>query len=128
VADGLWKRIMTAPVDQDIAFFTDHPDRQARIREPAKKIEIGRQRGAAVVDEMQGEFWSLGDHDKSRRRVIVYRVPRDNPMYDPKKPQLLKIPILLFADETIVDEDRVLLPEVDRIMREAYCKMQGSGS
>ena len=113
--------------DQDAQFFTDHPDRQARIREPGKTIEINGQRGANVVDEMRGEFRSLGDHDKSRRRIIVYRVPKDNPMYDPKKPQLLKIPILLFADETIVDEDRVLLLEVDRIMREAAQKMQGGG-
>ena len=112
-------------MDQDAQFFTDHPDRQVRIREPGRTIEINGQRGANVVDEMRGEFWSLGDHDKSRRRIIVYRVPKDNPMYDPRNPQLLKIPILLFADETIEDRDDVLLPEVDRIMREAAQKMVG---
>ena len=111
--------------DQDAQFFTDHPDRQARIREPLKVVEINGQRGANVVDEMRSEFRSLGDHDKNRRRIIVYRAPKDNPMYDPQKPQLLKIPLLLFADETIVDEDCVLLPEVDRIMREAAQKIMG---
>jgi hypothetical protein len=115
-----------ATTDQDIQFFTDHPDRQARIRAPSKVVEINGQRGANVVDEMRGEFWSLGEHDKSRRRIIVYRVPKDNPMYDSARPQLLKIPILLFADETIADRDDVLLPEVHRIMTEAAQKM-GSG-
>lgn len=114
-----------ATTDQDAQFFTDHPDRQARIRAPSKVIEINGQRGASVVDEMRGEFWSLGDHDKSRRRIIVYRVPPDNPMYDPARPQLLKIPILLFADETITDEDSALLPEIHRIMLEARQKIWG---
>src|ERR1700722_9787577 len=117
----LWQRLM----DQDAQFFTDHPDRQARIREPGKTIEINGQRGANVVDEMRGEFLSLGDHDKSRRRIIVYRVPKDNLMYDSRKPQLLKIPILLFADETIEDRDDVLLPEGGRSMSEAAQKMAG---
>lgn len=111
--------------DQDAQFFADHPDRQARIRLPSKVVVIDGQRGANVVDEMRGEFWSLGNHDKSRRRIIVYRVPKDNPMYDPAQPQLLKIPLLLFADETIEDRDDVLLPEVHRIMMEAAKAMGG---
>lgn len=110
--------------DQDSQFFADHPDRQARIRVPQKVIGINRQRGTNITDEMEGEFWSLGDHDKTRRRIIVYRVPPDNPMYDSARPQLLKIPLLLFSDETIEDRDDVLLPEVHRIMVEAAQKMR----
>lgn len=105
-------------VDIDAQFFTDHPDRQARIRAPIKNIAINAQRGANVVDEEELSFKRLGPHDRARRRIIVYRVPKENPMYNPKNPQLLKIPILLFADETVEDNDAVLLPEIARIMRE----------
>ena len=112
-------------MDQDIQFFTDHPDRQARIRLPGKVRAMNKQRQVWIEDEMWREFQTLGDHDVSRRRIIVYRVPPDNPMYDPKAPQLLKIPMLLFADETIADDDRVLLPEVHRIMSEAARTMTG---
>lgn len=105
--------------DPDVRFFTDHPDRQARIRLPVKEFALNKQRAMGVVDEEELSFRRLGPHDFKRRRIIVYRVPKDNPMYDPAKPQLLKIPILLFADETIEDRDDILLPEIARIMRNA---------
>lgn len=113
--------------DQDVQFFTRHPERQARIRLPGKVQAMNRQRAVWVEDEMWREFQTLGEHNQDRRRIIVYRVPPDNPMYDPAKPQLLKIPLLLFSDETIQDDDRVLLPEVHRIMSEAAKAMLGGG-
>lgn len=91
----------------DTIFFNQFPDRKARMRLPYK-------------DEMAGEFWSLGDHQRTRRRVIVWRVPPGNPYYDPAKRPLLKIPFLAFADEAIEDSDAVLLPILDQIMAEAY--------
>lgn len=103
----------------DKQFFTEHPDRQARIRPPQKQIFINKQRATQFADEEELSFRRLGMHDRSRRRIIVYRVPKDNPMYDPERPQLLKLPILLFSDETIEDRDDVLLPEIDRIMADA---------
>lgn len=91
---------------QDVCFFFAHPGRQSHIRSP-------------FGDEMKGEFWSLGDHDRNRRRVLLWRVPPENPYYDPKKPQILKLPMLAFADETIEDTDAVLLPILHGIMESA---------
>ena len=102
--------------DQDARFFTDHPDRRARIRLPEKEIVVNRQRAAGVVDEMEAEFRTLGDHKRDRRRVLVWRVPEGNPFYDPDRRPLLKIPFLLFADETVEDIDEVLLPLIHQIM------------
>ena len=90
---------------QDVGFFFDHPDRQAHIRSP-------------FGDEMRGEFFSLGEHQRDRRRVLIYRVPPDNIYYDPKKPQLLKIPFLLFSDESVEDRDDILLPIIHDMMVE----------
>jgi hypothetical protein len=90
---------------QDVGFFFDHPDRQAHIRNP-------------FGDEMKGEFCSLGEHQRDRRRVLIYRVPPDNIYYDPKKPQLLKIPFLLFSDESVEDRDDILLPILHDMMLE----------
>lgn len=105
--------------DPDIQFFLQHPDRQARIRNPVKMISIDKQRSARIVEEMQGEFWSLGGHDKTRRRVLVWKVPKDNPFYDEKREQLMKIPFLAFADEEIADRDDVLLPLLHEVMEDA---------
>ncbi len=103
-------------VDSDAQFFADHPDRQARIRMPGKGPAINAQRAVRIQDECAGEFFSLGEHDKSRRRIIVYRLPKDNPRFNPDRPQLLKIPFLAFADEEIADRDDVLLPIIHEIM------------
>ena len=90
---------------QDVGFFFDHPDRQARIRSP-------------FGDEMKGEFWSLGEHQKDRRRVLLWRVPQDNPYYRNDR-SFLKIPFLLFADETVEDNDAILLPILHEMMNNA---------
>ncbi len=90
---------------QDVGFFFDHPDRHAHIRSP-------------FGDEMRGEFWSLGDHDKDRRRVLLWRVPQDSPYYRRDR-SFLKIPFLAFSDEEISDTDEVLLPILYEMMSNA---------
>jgi hypothetical protein len=103
----------------DEQFFATYSDRQARIRLPGKELVKDRQRGVRYEDECRGEFWSLGPHDKDRRRLLIWRVPKDNPHYDPMKPKLLKIPFLAFADETIENRDDILLPILHSIMENA---------
>ena len=105
--------------DADTRFFAEHPDRQARIRKPNLEPYRDQQRAVRYLDELELQFRSLGAHDIKRRRIIAWRVPKDNPVYDPANPQILKIPMLMFADETIEDEDRVLLPIVHEIMMQA---------
>ena len=87
----------------DSRWFTDHLDRQAHIRN-------------AYRDECKGEFWSLGPHDDNRRRILLWKVPKDNPFYNAKKPQVLKVMFLAYADETIEDRDDILLPILRDIM------------
>ena len=106
-------------LDQDGQWFHDHPDRQSHIREPIRQIEIDRRHGTRFTDECAGEFWSLGDHNKDRRRILLWKVPVDNPFYDPKKPAILKIPFLLFSTETVEDRDDILLPLIHEIMTDA---------
>lgn len=106
-------------IDIDEQFFADHPDRQAHIRLPIRQQRINKQRALVFEDECAGEFFSLGDHKKERRRIVLWRLPKDNPYYDPAKQQILKIPFLAFADEDIDDRDDILLPLIQRIMEEA---------
>lgn len=106
-------------LDEDGQWFKDHPDRQSHIREPIRQLEIDRRHGTRYTDECAGEFFSLGDHDKDRRRVLLWRVPETNPFYDPKKPQILKIPFLSFGDETLEDRDDILLPVIHEVMANA---------
>jgi hypothetical protein len=90
--------------DADEQFFADHPDRLSHIRN-------------ANPHELNGEFWSLGPHDSSRRRILIWRVPDYHPLKT--RYPLLRIPFLAFADETIEDEDRVLLPLIHEVMMNA---------
>lgn len=94
-------------LDPDAIFFQTWPDRQSRIRMPEP------------YNECAAQFHELGDHPRHRRRILIWRVPPNNPIYNPAKPQLMKIPFLAFADETIEDRDDVVLPIIDRIMAEA---------
>lgn len=103
----------------DEEFFTTFPLRQARIRKPDLVQYKDQQRSVRYLDECELEFRSLGGHDRNRRRVIVWRVPPGNPYYDPRRPQLVKIPMLAFADETIEDRDDVILPIIEQIMQDA---------
>ena len=104
-------------MDQDAQFFTDHPDRKSRIREPVKAVPYkDAQRAVRYLSESEMEFRSLGPHDKSRRRILVWRAPADHATH---ANHLLKIPFLLFADETVEDRDDVLLPIIHKIMKDA---------
>ncbi len=107
--------------EEDVRFFFQHPDRRAHIRAPkmAQEVAIDQQRAASYVGEMEREFRTLGPHKRERRRVILWRIPEDNPHYDPRKPGILKIPFLAFADETIEDRDDILLPLLQEIMMSA---------
>jgi len=97
------------PLDE--RFFKEHPDRDYRIREPA---------GSAVEGdppEFDAQFRSLGNHDVSRRRIIVKRMDRLKARMFGLK--YMPIPFLLFADESISDNDTTLRPIFDGIMRDA---------
>jgi len=104
------KALIVAFDNSDRNFFKEHPDRQAHIRLP-------------FHGEAAGEFWSLGDHNRIRRRILLWRVPRDNPHYHPIKQPVLKIPFLAFSDETIEDRDDVLLSIIHTIMVEQIQKV-----
>lgn len=103
----------------DEEFFATHKDRQARIRKPGLELVKDKQRNVRYLDECELEFRRLGSHRADRRRIILWRVPEGNPFYDPRKQKILKIPMLLFADETVEDRDDVLLPLVHEIMLNA---------
>ena len=101
----------------DAQFFADHPDRRAHIRMPGgPTIHRDQQRAVRYLTECELEFRSLGPHDKSRRRIIAYRLPADHPQ---APNHILKIPFLAFSDETIADDDHTLLPIVHNIMTDA---------
>jgi hypothetical protein len=96
---------------QDKLFFKLHPERRAHIRK-------------SLGAESEAEFRTLGDHERNRRRILLWRVPETNPFFERLKQTqggvpILKVPFLQFADETIEDEDAVLLPILDEIMRNA---------
>lgn len=90
----------------DEQFFAAFPERQTRIRLPDP------------YNEMHREFHGLGDHPAHRRRILLWKVPKENPSFDPKRPQILKIPFLAFADETIENTDDVLIPILHTLMSE----------
>lgn len=94
--------------DTDAQFFAAHPDRKLRIREP-----VGR--------ESEKEFLSLGQHQKHRRRIIVCRVASGMPtiMANMFCVDFMRIPFLLFADETVEDRDDILAPILNEIMGNA---------
>lgn len=100
------RALIVAFDNSDKAFFAQHPDRQAHIRLPYQ-------------GEEHGAFWSLGDHNRARRRILLWRVPRDNPHYSRLREPILKLPMLSYADETIEDRDDILLPIIHSIMSEA---------
>ena len=113
---------MNNPDQDDVRFFFQHPDRRARIRTPQLVQVIDQQRAVHMQQECEREFQALGPHKKDRRRIILWRVPEDNPYYDPRKPAILKIPFLLFGDETVEDRDDILLPILHEIMMDAAKK------
>jgi hypothetical protein len=103
-------------MDIDEQFFQQHRDRRARIRLPGREPYKDQQRAVRYLSEHELQFRSLGPHDVSRRRIIAYKTPADHPTHPN---HILKIPFLLFADETISDDDATLLPIVHEIMKDA---------
>lgn len=98
------KALIVAFDNSDKRFFQTHPDRMAHIRLP-------------YADECAGEFWALGDHVRTRRRILLCRADAyGKPLPDGK---IFKIPFLAFSDETIEDRDDILLPIVREIMQNA---------
>jgi hypothetical protein len=93
----LWERA-------DGVYFKHHPDRFFHIRN-------------AYNNECEGEFWTLGEHARNRRRIVLCRV---NAMMEPLPDRkIMKIPFLAFSDETIEDTDDILFPIVRDIMADA---------
>lgn len=100
------KKALALVWDQsDKNYFVSHPDRKSHIRN-------------AYQDECKGEFWTLGPHDKDRRRILLTRADYEGNYLPDNK--VLKIPFLAFADETIEDTDDILLPIIRQIMAEAF--------
>lgn len=94
-------------LDTDELFFRQHPDRQALIR-------------SAGADEQNAEFLSLGPHDRTRRRIICWRVPADvRAPFVSWRGKIVRIPFLAFADESIESSDAVLMPLIAGIMEQA---------
>jgi hypothetical protein len=91
---------------QDTGFFTRFPTRRTHIRKP-------------FGEECTAEFRTLGEHKRDRRRILLWRVPETNPWFERLKQPILKIPFLLFSQETVEDEDAILLPIIHEIMCEA---------
>jgi hypothetical protein len=88
----------------DRIFFKEHRDRRLRIRLP-------------FAGEYTNEFRGFGMHQEDRRRVIVARIPAN--MSKRHNVDFMRIPFLLFADETVEDRDDILAPILDKMMREA---------
>ena len=106
-------------MDIDVQFFSQHPDRRARIRLPGRELHKDQQRSVRYLSESELQFRSLGSHEPARRRIIVYRLAADHPTHPN---HLLKIPFLLFADETVEDRDDILLPLVHQLMKKEIAK------
>lgn len=100
------KALSVAFDNSDKAFFQRNPDRQAHIRLPYR-------------DECHAEFWSLGDHKRTQRRILLWRVSPDNPYAKQIKEPILKLPTLAYIDENIEDHDDILLPIIHEIMQAA---------
>lgn len=116
-------------LDADQNFFADYPQRQTRIRRPRMGLFTDpRTRKTKVVPaECDAEFRQLGPHKHSRRRIILWRVPRDNPMYDPSAPQILKIPFVLGHREIVEDSDPVLLALIHELASDEALRAGGVG-
>jgi len=107
--------LLAAPYG-DEAWFAANPGRQAHIREVGKQPFKDKQRAVRFLDEQELAFRSLPAHDVKLRRMILWRVPTDNPMFDPAAPQILKIPFILMPGEVIEDTDERLVALIHELM------------
>lgn len=64
---------------------------------------------------MQQAFEVLGLHDRNRRRILTWKAPANGCLF--------RIPFVAHADETIENEDAILLPMLDDMMSEAKRRM-----
>jgi hypothetical protein len=87
----------------DNVWFSNNPSRLTRIRNP-------------FPNEYEREFNSLGAHDKNRRRILTWRMLAMGPNV------LGRIPMIAYADETIENEDAILVPMLDELMRSQAAK------
>ena len=91
----------------DRLFFSAHKDRRLRIRAP-------------VDGEYLWEFRRFGMHQEHRRRIIVATLPKSlSKRYDI---DYIRIPMLLFSDETVEDRDDILGPILNELMRDAAAR------
>lgn len=93
---------MAQTIEDDRAWFERNPDRQTHIREARR-------------GECEKEFRTLGPHQVSRRRMLIWKVPKGMPFPG----RLLPVPFLAFADETIDDTDEHGLKLLEDIMQGA---------
>jgi hypothetical protein len=100
----------------DAKWFAANPTRQARIRPPERTPQKDKQRAVRYLHEAELQFRSLGPHTLEQRRLLIYRVPADNPMAKPGEVKLLTIPLLAFPGEVILDIDECLLPLLEGLM------------
>lgn len=87
----------------DRNFFVRHRDRLTHIRKP-------------YAGEHEDEFQTLGYHERSRRRILLTRADFERKPLPGNK--VLKMPFLLFADESVEDRDDILLPIIENLMRQ----------
>lgn len=93
-------------MNDDEHWFRLHPSRRSRIRPP-------------VIGEFGAAWQMMGMHNITRRRVLVWRIPANNPGRGIIPDGLMRIPMLAHADETIENEDHTLLPMLDVMMKAA---------
>jgi hypothetical protein len=89
--------------DEDVQFFRQNPKRHLHIRR-------------ARPGERAADFATLGFHLVERRRIIAWKVPDEARK---AAGEIILIPFLQFADETIPDTDAFLAPILHQIMLDA---------
>jgi hypothetical protein len=103
----------------DEVFFQIWPDRNHHIRKPNREMKRNKQRAIVYEEECEAEFGQLGAHSKKDRWILLWRVPVDNPWYDPRKPPILKIPLIGVPGESIEDTEEYLRPLLADVMVDA---------
>lgn len=89
-------------MSDDVRWFVTHGERLTRIRTP-------------WPGEMAQAFEVLGMHDRARRRILTWKAPNNGVLF--------RVPFVAHADETIENEDEVLIPILDQMMAEAAKKV-----
>ena len=93
-------------MNDDPLYFRQQPRRSHRLRTPAP-------------GEFAHAWQTLGGHEASRRRVLVWRVPKDNPMRDAVPGGMMRIPFIMRQDEAIADDETTLATLLAHMMKDA---------